>query len=153
MLDLMLTDIADYKTPSKLAPLASNDHCCILLDGQPVKSTKYSKILRRKFTPQLENLILADIARKTWDTVFQAHDVNDKVDALHHTVNNIIDKQCPLHAIQIRSDKPPWMTETIIKLIRARESAHKKRCKAVLKALVQRRIRGSKPTLKPGGPQ
>ena len=47
MLDLMLTDIADYKTPSKLAPLASNDHCCILLDGQPVKSTKYSKILRR----------------------------------------------------------------------------------------------------------
>ena len=72
------------------------------------------------------------------------NDVNDKVDALHHTVNNIIDKQCPLHAIQIRSDKPPWMTETIIKLIRARESAHKKRCKAVLKALVQRRIRGSK---------
>ena len=80
MSDLMLTDIADYKRPSKLAPLASKDLCSILLDGQPVNSTKYQKILKRKFTPQWKNLILADIARETWDIVFQAHDVNDKVD-------------------------------------------------------------------------
>ena len=89
---------------------------------------------------------ITDIACETWDTVFQAHDVHDKVDALHHTVNNIIDKHCPLQPIKIRSDKLPWMTETIAKLIRARETAHKKGCKTykVIKALVQRRIRGSK---------
>ena len=80
------------------------------------------------------------------DTVFQAHDVHDQVDALHHSANNIIDKHCPLQPIKIRSDKPPWMTETITKLIRARETAHKNGCKSykVIKALVQRRIRGSK---------
>ena len=146
ILDLMLTDISDYKNPMQLAPLANNDHCCIILDGQPVKSTRYTKIMRRKFTPQRKNLILADIAIEKWELVINAPNVHDKVDALHHTVNSIIDKHCPLQPVKVRADKPPWMTDVIQKLIRAREAAHKKRCKSykVIRALVQRRIRGSK---------
>ena len=61
---------------------------------------------------------------------FSSRDVNDKVDALHHTVNNIIDKHCPLQPIKIRSEKPLWMTDTINRLIQAREAAHKKGCKS-----------------------
>ena len=33
-LDSILTDIADYEEVKKLSPLALNDHCCILVDGQ-----------------------------------------------------------------------------------------------------------------------
>ena len=146
LLDLILTDIPDYKDPVQLAPLANNDHCCIILDGQPVKSTKYTKIMRRKFTPQRKNLILADIARENWDSVVTASTVHEKVNALHKTVNSILDKHCPLQPVKMRADKPPWMTEAIQKLIRARETAHKRKCKSykVIRALVQRRIRASK---------
>ena len=107
LLDLILTDIPDYKDPVQLAPLANNDHCCIILDGQPVKSTRYTKIMRRKFTPQRKNLILADIAMEKWESVINAPNVHDKVDALHNTVNSIIDKHCPLQPVKVRADKPP----------------------------------------------
>ena len=48
MLDLMLTDMEDYKTPTKLAPLASNDHCCILLRSE---ERRVGKECRSRWSP------------------------------------------------------------------------------------------------------
>lgn len=73
--------------------------------------------------------------------------VHNQTEALHNTVNSILDRHCPLIPTKVREDSPPWMTPTIIKLVQAREKAHKKGCKTwkVLRALVrQRKIISSK---------
>lgn len=50
-LDMLLTAISESMTLTKLAPIASNDHCCIFLDGVPAASTigfcESTVILRR----------------------------------------------------------------------------------------------------------
>lgn len=136
MLDLLLTDITEYKTATKLASTSNNDHCCILLDGQPIKSTCYTKIMKRKITPACwfccDKLGLGCCAPR-WKYIIR----------LKHCITHA----CPLIPTKVREDRPPWMTPTIIKLVQAREKAHKKGCKTwkVLRALVrQRKIISSK---------
>ena len=51
-LDSILTDIPDYEEARKLSPLALNDHCCILVDGQRTAHGKYIKVRQRIVTPQ-----------------------------------------------------------------------------------------------------
>ena len=83
-LDMLLTDIPEYKTLTKLAPIANNDHCCILLDGVPAASTsRYRRVIKRKVTEQSKVNIYITIAQETWDTVIDPSNVHEKDEALH----------------------------------------------------------------------
>lgn len=145
-LDLVLTDVAEYGSPTKLAPISNNDHCCILLNGVQYHHSNYTNVKRRLVTPERKKDLLADLASISWDTVLNANCINDKVQHFHQIITSLLNKHCPEKTVKIRSDRPPWMTNSILKLIRARVEAHSRGCLSykLLRSLVQRAIRSSK---------
>ena len=145
-LDLVLTDITEFKPAEELAPLGRNDHCCILVKGQEFKNNTYVKAVRRLITPERKNSFLSDLAAASWGNVLHSPSVHTKVAQLHKTVNQLLDKHCPKKTVKVRADRPQWMTTAILKLIDAREKAYAKRCPSYkfLRALVQKAIRSSK---------
>ena len=142
----MLTDISEYQPAIKLAPLAHNDHCCVLVKGQVFKNNSYVRITKRLVTPERKNSCLAELAATDWGNVLHSPSVHTKVAQLHKTVNELLDKHCPTKTFKVRSDRPQWMTSSILKLIQAREEAHSKGCASYkfLRSLVQRAIKLSK---------
>ena len=58
-LDLVFTDVAEYNEPLELAPIAQNDHCCILVESRLCQKTKYTKIKHRLITPERKQDIFA----------------------------------------------------------------------------------------------
>ena len=51
-LDLVLTNVAEYESPTKLAPIANNDHCCFLINGVQYHRSNYTKVTKRIVTPE-----------------------------------------------------------------------------------------------------
>ena len=120
-LDLVLTNVAEYGSPTKIAPISNNDHCCILLKGVQYHRSNYTKVKRRIFTPERKKDLLADLASISWDTVLNANSINDKVQHFHQIITSLLKKHCPEKTVRIQSDRPPWMTNSMLKLIRARD--------------------------------
>ena len=116
-LDHILTDVQEYQPSQKLAPLSRNDHCCIFVEGQQFHKSKYIKTEKRLITPERRNAFLSDLASKDWADVLTSPSVNIKVEALHNTINQLLDKHCPIRTVKDRSYKPPWMTPSILELI------------------------------------
>jgi exonuclease III len=142
-LDLMLTDCQEYRDPLKLAPLGRNDHCCIFLDGRELHKCSYVKSRRRKVTPERKMALLMDLSLTPWDLILSTPSVHLKVDMLHDIINGLLNIHCPFQKVKIRSDRPPWITPSILKLIRARDKAFTKGCASfkLLRSLVQKAIR------------
>ena len=145
-LDVILTDIPEYQPAKKLSPLARNDHCCILVEGQQFHKSMYVKREKRLITPERRNSLLSDLASANWEQVLSSATVNEKVAALHNTINQLLDKHCPTRIVKERSDKPLWMTPSILKLIDAKDKAYQKGCPSwkFLQTLCQKAIRSSK---------
>ena len=146
-LDLVLTDLKECKQAVKLAPLAENDHCCIMVNEQPAKHNRYVKVTRRIVTPGRKNDFLAALAQSDWSNVLSETDIQKQVSNMHATINCLLDKFCPLRTYKQRHDKPPWITPVIEKTIKARDKAHSSKKSPgykFLKTTVQRMIRTSK---------
>ena len=96
MLDLILTDISSYKSCENLAPIANNDHCCILLRGEGNLPSCYVKKQKRLVTHPRKLMVLKDLAEQSWSSVLNAQDINSKVNLMHDTISKILDKHCPI---------------------------------------------------------
>ena len=146
ILDPVYTDILSKEDATKLSPLANNDHCCILIKGKPLKANRYTTIEKRLMNSTAKERILTDLTKLEWNEVYAAKTVHEKASQLHTSVNAILNKHCPLSTCKQRVDKPPWITASIIKQIRARDKAFSKNCPSwkVLRRLIQRQIRRNK---------
>ena len=127
-LDLALTDISEYQPAKKLPPLARNDHCCVLIDGEQYQNSNYTRDKKRLVTPERKNSFLCDLARTSWDSVLRAPSVHDEATELHKTVNSLLDKYYQKRSTKVRSDRPQWMTNSILKLIKASDEAYHRGC-------------------------
>ena len=106
----------------------------------------YVKREKRLITPERRNSLLSDLASANWEEVLSSATVNEKVAALHNTINQLLDKHCPTRIVKERSDKPLWMTPSILKLIDTKDKAYQKGCPSwkFLQTLCQNAIRSSK---------
>ena len=145
-LDLVLTDEEEYTEALKLAPIAQNDHCCILVEGKLCQKSKYTKVKRRLITPERKQDLLANLAATDWNEVICAPSVHSKVNIYHQKITELLDRHCPERVVKVRSDRPPWITSSIIKLITARDEAFRRGCLSYkfLRSLVQKAVRASK---------
>jgi hypothetical protein len=145
-LDLILSDISEYENAVKLAPLSNNDHCCILVKGKQIHRSYYAQVTRRLVTIGRKAALLSELASTSWDNLKKLTCVHQKVSLLHDTINQLLDKHCPVRTTKLRSDRPVWITSTIRKLIKARDKAYTKGCSSYkfLRALTQKVIRSSK---------
>jgi hypothetical protein len=81
-LDLVYTNVKEYKPAQQLSPIANNDHCCVLIQSSSaIKTPKYIRTNKRIITPERKSRVLGDIASENWDAVFSADNVHDKVQA------------------------------------------------------------------------
>ena len=145
-LDLILTDIAEYSPATKLAPIADNDHCCLLLNGVPPKTRKYQRVVRRMVNEHSKRALYQAVALESWSGVLEAQTVDGKVEALHKTIEHILDTHCPKRSVKQRQNKPQWITGSVIKTSRAKNKAYNNDHKSwkALNALSQRMLRSSK---------
>ena len=136
----------EYTEPLKLAPIAQNDHCCILVEGKLCQKSKYTKVKRRLITPERKQDLLANLAATDWNEVICAPSVHSKVNIYHQKITELLDRHCPERVVKVRSDRPPWITSSIIKLITARDEAFRRGCLSYkfLRSLVQKAVRASK---------
>ena len=148
VLDQIITDIREYKDAQELPPITQEkvDHCAILLTGVQQEVPKYTTVQKRKLNSETRQNIALDIAKENWSSVLQAETTDEKVNQLHETVNQILDKNCPLKSVKVRKDTPPWITDAIRKTLKARDKAYKKGCPSYkfLRSLATKMIRTQK---------
>jgi hypothetical protein len=83
-LDLVLSNMTDYKPADQLAPIMNCDHCCILSRNHKVKRTsKYIRTRKRLITSDRKIRVLIDIGKESWDDVLKVADVHTKAEAFH----------------------------------------------------------------------
>ena len=111
-LDLIMTDIAEYKSAIELAPIANNDHCTILLKRCPASTSSYVSLKRRLITTERMQSVLLDLAKEELQDVLSLNNIHKIVEALHKTINDILNKHCPFVTIKKREDKLPNFKST-----------------------------------------
>ena len=81
-----------------------------------------------------------------WSSVVEAQTVDSKVEALHKTIERILDTHGPKRSVKQRQNKPQWITGSVIKTSRAKNKAYNNDQKSwkALNALSQRMLRSSK---------
>ena len=108
--------------------ISNNDHCCVLLNSsQAKKPAKYIRTTKRVVNNIRKNQVLLDLAKQDWNAVLSATTVHSKVEALHHIINQILDKHCPFKTVKLRSDQLGWMTNRLRNLIESRDRASRKK--------------------------
>ena len=99
-LDLILTDLRRFCVPSKLAPLVSNDHCCIYVHSQPI--TAFWTIARRCVTESRKVAIGLDVANYDWLCIKNVDNVNTKLEIYTQAITSIVDKHCPVKRLRVK---------------------------------------------------
>ena len=140
-LDNIYTNADEYQQADQLAPISTNDHCGILLHGQPLRSARYIRIKRRVYTSESRERILLELTLEDWSSVLQSESLDTKVESLHCIITRLLDLHAPYKTIKAQ-------LSTIQKLIRARDQAFKRGCPSwvLLRRLVQRKISTAKRT-------
>ena len=124
VLDLMFTDISEYTNPTRLAPLVTNDHCCIMLSSFSLGSI-YRTTSRRRIAESDRVTICHAIATHDWRDVIACADIDEKVSLYDDTINHILNKQCPVRQLRVKPQTIPWQSPLIIKIRRAKNRAYR----------------------------
>ena len=124
-LDLILTDITEYKAPVKLSPLSANDHCVIHLPGSARHIPKFTWRTKRFVTKEARANIVRDIASESWSNITQCPDLDTKVTNLYSSINTILDRHCPVKRIRVKKEYMAWQTPLMIKLRNAKNRAYR----------------------------
>jgi hypothetical protein len=53
------------------------------------------------------------VAQQTWERIFRAEDVDEKVKLFNETVIHMLDKEVPVKTIRVHNSDKPWMTSHI----------------------------------------
>jgi hypothetical protein len=63
------------------------------------------------------------MAQQTWERIFRAEDVDEKVKLFIETVTHMLDMEVPVKTIRVHNSDKPWMTSHIKMEIKARQRA------------------------------
>ena len=143
MLDQILTNIKDlYNEVAHLPPVGRSDQCLLY---HPRKDPNIKPMLRtdRLMKPSKLKLLGAKLDQEEWKPVYDAQDVDDKVDNFTLIAVKLLDDALPETTIRVHSLDKPWMTPYIKKDIKARQRAftsgnvikHKELCEKVLELI------------------
>ena len=129
MLDLIFTDMEEYKAVgcTQEPPISTNDHCAVVLQSTVrIQPPKYNTIKKRDVTPKAKIALTQELAAQSWNELYDTTDIDRKVGILHTTVNQILEKHCPIRSKRVPVGKPYITSPLIEKLKRAKKTAHKK---------------------------
>ncbi len=107
------------------------DHCsvsCTVKLQSPllpnVQCHKYSTF--RSFKRLNQEALTADLTAVPWASLLQdAADVNTMVTAFNNRFLAVWNKHCPINRRRVRKHKTPWMSDSVLQLMHARDVAYK----------------------------
>ena len=150
VLDQILTNMYDsYNHVQHLPPIGRSDHQTLLL--KPKIKEKIKPIVRRIRQMKPENIrsLGLKLNLESWDEVFNASNVDAKVNIFTSTLNNLLDQCLPECSIKVHPSEKPWLTPQIKREIKARQQAYaredlveyKGRCKKVSSLVSKAKLR------------
>lgn len=130
MLDLIFTNVQEYIDVgcTQKPPILNNDHCAVSLPPtKRIIKPKYTTIQKHMVTPEAKIAITQELSTYSWDYIYQATSVDEKVELLQTSMQELYDKHCPTRSVRVPTDKPVITSPLIRKLIRAKQRAHKRK--------------------------
>lgn len=100
------------------------DHCLVsfeILVEYP--NTKPHLITFRDYNKFDRELFLNDLENSSLDQIFNANNIDDKVNCFNTILLNTFDKHAPLKTVKITKPKAPWITWTIRQMMKIRDRA------------------------------
>ncbi|XP_028409529.1 uncharacterized protein LOC114532151 [Dendronephthya gigantea] len=124
ILDQILTNMSEfYNDIQHLPPIGRSDHQCLLLT--PKLKEKVKAISRKVRLTKCSNLIdlSVHLNRQSWEMVYDADEIDDKVSKFTSMITRILDKTLPKRTVRFHPSDKPWMTPRIKQEIKARQKA------------------------------
>lgn len=124
ILDQILTNMGNlYGKAHHLPTLGRSDHQCIAY--APLKHQATGKTIV-KTTRNLKADNIRSLGLKlnleNWESVYQAEDVDEKVEALNNILSSALNTCAPLKRVRMHQSDKEWMTPSIKGQIRARQT-------------------------------
>ncbi len=124
-LDQLLTNMSKlYNKVQHLPPLGRSDHQCVLFTplNQESQSKATTRSVRNLHPENIRALGLA-LNLENWADVYDANDVDDKVQCFNEIIGNMLDTYTPAKGVRMHPNDKEWMTPYIKTQIRARQKA------------------------------
>ena len=67
-----------------------------------------------------------EVGRVDWNTLYNVHEIDEKLGIFNNTFMQIIDKHAPLKRVKVKKNGGPWMDSEIYELMDRRDAARKK---------------------------
>ena len=125
ILDQFLSNMGKlYCEAQLLPPLGRSDHQCILFSA--LNQQRHGKAISRSvrtFKPDNLRSLGLKLNLESWGAVYEASDVDEKVEAFNSIIINSLDTCTPLRHVRLHPSDKEWMTLHIKDQIRARQKA------------------------------
>ena len=128
ILDQILTNMGNiYRKAQHLPPLGRSDHQCILYAPLKHRPTGKSSVITAK-SLKADNIIALwlKLNHENWESVFQANDVDEKVEAFNNIRIEALNTCTPQKRVRMHPSDKEWMTPHIKGAISARQKAFSK---------------------------
>ena len=118
----VLTNMTDlYNEVIHLPPVGRSDHQCLLYCPKRNLNTKPLSRKARLMKPNKLKLLGCKLDQAEWSSVFNAQDIDDKVEQFTSITVELLDETLPETTIRVHTSDKPWMTPHIKKEIKARQ--------------------------------
>jgi hypothetical protein len=124
-LDNIFTNASfSYAIPTKLPPIGSSDHCCILWCSKNLQVKSRNKKVTRPSNPSKFANFMRVMALHDWTQYALVDDVQDGVQQLEKAIFSIYSDSFPTKTISFSSADKPWINSSIKDLINLRDAAY-----------------------------
>ncbi len=103
-----------YNKVQHLPPLGRSDHQCVLFTplNQESQSKATTRSVRNLHPENIRALGLA-LNLENWVDVYDANDVDDKVQCFNEIIGNMLDTYTPAKGVRMHPNDKEWMTPFI----------------------------------------
>ena len=128
VLDQIITNMSElYNEVAHLPPIGRSDHQCLLYHPNAKENIKPCSRKVRLMKPNKLISLGVKLDQEDWNPVFNAQDIDEKVDKFTTIVTQLLDDILPETTIRTHVSDKPWMTSFIKRKIEARQRAFSSR--------------------------
>lgn len=116
-----------YRKAVKLSPIASSDHCAILLTPKvKCKVINSPEIFLHDYSPANRSIFNCLVNQVDWNELFDSSDLDFSLSCFLQTLSSLHDYCFPSRKLKTRSSEKPWITVPIKMLICSRDIVYKR---------------------------
>ena len=123
IIDVILTDAECYTTSTVQAPLGITKHKCVFACPSPPPPPTYNVRTTRPFRDSSVREFGQWCTAETWNNILTMVDANQAAESFTTLLRTQYERCFPERRVRVRSNNKPWITPTILRLMKRRRSA------------------------------